>query len=197
MKFLVGLMVMVVLLAGAANAQQAQTSPIMPPPQTGELPTPSGTPEPQSRPLLLPESSALPVAPPDLRLPSPLTPLGTKADQSEQREIPLSAEEQQKNRVRLSEIRAVAMRNPRVMGLLQEANGALTDEAKREFMRAYYHTLCTQMRKLEPGLLGTISEYERSQIRQLAQGPSRIGIVQRESVRRDRQRRAREVSGER
>jgi hypothetical protein len=58
------------------------------------------------------------------------------------------------------------MRNPRVIDLLHEANGALTDEARREFMRA--HTLCTQMRKLEPDLTGAISDYEHVQIRQLA-----------------------------
>ncbi len=188
MKFLVGLMVIVVLLMEAARAQQAPPSPVMPLPQTTELPSQSGAPEPQSRPVLLPEASALPVTPPDLRLPSPFAPLGTKAGQSDQPAVQLSAEELQKNKVRLNEIRVIAMRNPRVTGLLQEANGALTDEAKREFMRAYYHTLCTQMRKLEPGLLGTIGEYEHAQIRQLAQGPSRLAIASRESRVRDRQR---------
>jgi hypothetical protein len=192
MKFLARLMVMVILLAEAARTQQAPPSPVMPLPPTTELPSLSGAPEPQSRPVLLPESTALPAASPDLRLPSPFPPLEQKAAQPAQPAIQLSPEELQKNKVRLSEIRVIAMRNPRVIALLQQANGALTDEAKREFLRAYYHTLCTQMRKLEPGLLGTISEYERAQIRQLAQGPSRLAIRQRESSRRDRQRRARE-----
>ena len=186
MKLLVRLMMNIVLLAEAASAQQAQPSPPvpLPAPKTVELPTPSGTPEPQFRPDLLPESTALPAGPPDLRLPSPAAPLGTKPVQTEHSQ--LSAEEQQKNKVRLSEVRAIAMRSSRVIDLLHEANGALTDEARREFMRAYYHTLCNQMRKLEPGLTGAISDYEHVQIRQLAQGPSRIAIVSREPQHRQR-----------
>ena len=188
MKFLVRLMMSIVLSAEAASAQQVQPSPAtpLPAPKAVELPTPSGTPEPQFRPDLLPESTALPAAPPDLRLPSPSGPLGTNAAQTEHAVNQLSAEEQQKNRVRLSEIRPIAMRNSRAIDLLREANGALTDEARREFMRAYYHTLCNQMRKLEPGLAGAISDYEQVQIRQLAQGPSRIAIVSREPQHRQR-----------
>jgi hypothetical protein len=193
MKLLVRVMMNIVFLAWAASAQEAQPSPSVPltAPINVELPTPSGTPEPQFRPDLLPESTALPAQPPDLRLPSPSPPSGTNADPTEHAVDQLSAEEQQKNRVRLSEIRAIALRNPRVIEILHEANGALTDEAKRMFMRAYYHTLCTQMRKLGPGLTAVISDYEHVQIRQLAQGPSRIAIVSREPQRRDRQRHAR------
>jgi hypothetical protein len=196
MKLLVRVMMNIVFLAWAASAQEAQRaqpspSVSLPAPINVELPTPSGTPEPQFRPDLLPESTALPAQPPDLRLPSPSPPSGTNADPTEHAVDQLSAEEQQKNRVRLSEIRAIALRNPRVIEILHEANGALTDEAKRMFMRAYYHTLCTQMRKLGPGLTAVISDYEHVQIRQLAQGPSRIAIVSREPQRRDRQRHAR------
>jgi hypothetical protein len=199
MKFLARLMVNLVLLAEVAIAQQAQPSPdVFPPaPKTAELPTPAGTPEPQFRPDLLPESTVLPVAPPDLRLPSPSAPLGTNAAQSDHAVTELPPEEQQKNKVRLSEIRAIAMVNPRVLELQHEANGALTDEARREFMRAYYHTLCTQMRKLEPGLTGTINDYEHVQIRELAQGPSRIAIVSREPQRRRHAGARREGTGER
>ena len=188
MRYLVPLMMNIVLLVEAASAQQVKASPgaPMPAPKAVELPAPSGTPEPQLRPDLLPESTALPAEPPDLRLPSPPGSLGTNAAQTEHTVNQLSAEEQQKNRVRLSEIRAIAMRSSRVIDLLHEANSALTDEARREFMRAYYHTLCTQMRKLEPGLTGAISDYEQVQIRQLAQGRSRIAIVSREPRHRDR-----------
>src|SRR5260370_24756910 len=185
MKFVVRLMMSIVLSAEAASAQQVQPSPATPLPAV-ELPTPSGTPEPQFRPELLPESTARPAEPPDLRLPSPSGPLGTNAAQTEHAVNQLSAEEQQKNKVRLSEIRAIAIRSPRVTDLLHQANGALTDEARREFMRAYYHTLCNQMRKLEPGLTGAISDYEHVQIRRLAQGPSRIAIVSREPQHRQR-----------
>jgi hypothetical protein len=187
MKFLVRLMMNVVFLALAASAQEAQPSPgvPLPAPTTAELPTPSGTPEPQLRPDLLPESTALPAEPPDLRLPAPSA-LEMNGAQIEHAVNQLSAEEQKKNRARMSEIRVIASRNPRVVEVLHEADGALTDEAKRMFLRAYYHTLCNQMRKLEPGLTGAISDYERVQIRQLAQGPSRIAIVSREPQHRQR-----------
>ena len=188
MTFLVRLVASIVLMVESASAQQAQPRPGAPFPatKTVELPTPSGTPEPQFRPDLLPESTALPAEPSDLRLPSPSGPLGTNTAQPERAVNQLSAEEQQKNRVRLSEIRVIAMRSSRVIDLLHEANSALTDEARREFMRAYYHTLCTQMRKLEPSLTGAISDYEHVQIRQLAQGPARIAIVSLEPHRRER-----------
>ena len=202
MQFLICVVVVCVSLAAVANGQQVQPSPGAPPvaPKTAELPTPSGTPEPQSAPDLLPESKALPAESPDLRLPSPsvLKPAETNAAQTEQRAVQLSPEEQERNRVRLNEIRAVAMRNPRVIDLLKEANGALTDEAKREFMRAYYHTLCTVMRSLctrmhslDPGLTGAITDYERTEIRGLAQGPSHIAIVSRGPQHRDRLRHVR------
>ena len=103
----------------------------------------------------------------------------------------LSPEEQERNRARLAEIKAIAMHNPRVIDLLKEADGALSAEAKSEFMRAYYHTLCTRMRYLDPSLDQTITSFERAQIRTLAAGPSHISIVSRDLLRRERPRRAR------
>ena len=189
MTFLVRWVVSIVLLVESASARPSPGAPL-PAPKTVELPTPSGTPEPQFRPDLLPESTALPAEPLDLRLPSPSGPLGTNGAPTERAVNQLSPDEQQENRVRLSEIPAIAMRSSRVIDLLREADHALTDEARREFMRAYYHTLCTRMRILEPGLTGAISDYERVQIRQLAQGPARIAIVSLQTHRR--QRRARQ-----
>lgn len=48
----------------------------------------------------------------------------TFGDESEHAVNQLSAGEQQKNRVRLSEIRAIAIRNRRAIEILREANGA-------------------------------------------------------------------------
>jgi hypothetical protein len=187
--------VFIVFLAGVAVGQKTQPDPpVVAVVQAGEeIPTPSGTPEPQVAPELLPESSRLPAAPPDLRLPSPsiLKPEGSNSVESSQATKPLSPEEEARNKARLSEIRQIAMRNPRVNDLLRQANGALMDEAKREFMRAYVHTLCTRMRYLDSSLGSTISAYERAEIRKLAVGPSRISIASRDLARRERQRRAR------
>jgi hypothetical protein len=195
MKFVLPVVVVVVLLAEVAAGQKAQPGPVLPSvaPKTEEAPTPSGTPEPQAAPVLLPESHQLPAEPPDLGLPSPsvLKPEGPNSTSPFPAAKEPSPEEQEKNRAKLVEIRAVAMRNARVIDLLKEANGALTDEAKREFMRAYYHTLCTRMRTLEPTLGLTITEFERAEIRKLAAGPSRLSIVSRDLLHKERQRHAR------
>jgi hypothetical protein len=157
------------------------------------LPAVAGAPAPQAAPELLPDSTILPAAPPDLRLPSPINLLTPEAGP---RNLPaakrqLSPVEQAKIQVRLSELRAAAERTPRAANLLKLAAGALSDEARREFMRAYQHTVCTEMRRLDPRLLEAIDDYERAQIRHLAQGPSRLVVVSRRSQRGDRQRRAR------
>lgn len=189
MKFVLPVVLMIVLLAEVAAGQKAQPGPVLPSvaPKTEEAPTPSGTPEPQAAPVLLPESNQLPAEPTGLGLPSE----GSNSTSPVPAAKQPSPEEQEKNRARLVEIRAVAMRNARVVDLLKEANGALTDEAKREFMRAYYHTLCTRMRTLEPTLSLTINEFERAEIRKLAAGPSRLSIVARDLLHKERQRHAR------
>jgi hypothetical protein len=145
---------------------------------TEEIPTPSGTPEPQASPVLLPGPNQLPAQTPIIGPLQPPDPKGEAFDSRQTAEItkPLSPEEQARNKIRLAEIKEIAMRNARVGMVLKEANGALTDEAKREFMRAYYHTLCTRMRELDPSLNRTISEFERAEIRKLALGPSHLPI---------------------
>jgi hypothetical protein len=195
MRLLIPALMMLALLAETTTAQQTQPIPVAPTagPKTEEVPTPGGAPEPQSAPDLLPASTELPAAPPDLRLPSPsiLKPTGSDPTEVQRAAKPLSAAQQEKNRLRLVELRAIAMRNPHVIELLKEANGALTDEAKREFMRAYYHTLCTRMRNLDPHMDETITAYERTEVRKLAKGPSRISIVSRDILHRERRRHAR------
>ena len=181
----------IVLVTVYAVAQQPQASP-NDEKQTA-LPAVSGTPEPQRAPELLPESTALPATPPQMRLPVPVDLLNPE---SATRGAPapkaqLSPAELAKMQPRLLELRVVAERMPRATYLLKLADGALTDEAKREFMRAYHHTVCTEMRRLDPRISEAISDYERAQIQRLAQGPSRLVVVSRRSQRSDRQHRIR------
>jgi hypothetical protein len=188
MRGFVRVMLSVILAAGYATAQQPLASPNGE--KQAELPAASGTPEPQAAPELLPDSTMLPASPPELRLPAPinlLTPeAGPRAAPAPR--VQLSPEEQARIQARLVELRAVAERIPRAANLLRLAEGALSDEAKREFMRAYHHTICTEMRRLEPRLRQAIDEYERGQIRRLAQGPSHLFVASRRSQRSDRQR---------
>ena len=184
MRFVIAAVVVVVLLAEVSAGQKAQPGPsiLSIVAKTDEVPIPSGTPVPQGAPDLLPESNQLPAEAPNLRLPSPSTlkPDGSESPQNPIAAKPLSPEEQERNRARLAEIRVVASRSPRAIDLLKEADRALSEEAKREFMRAYYHTLCTRMRNLDSSLGPTIAAFERDQIRRLALGPSHISIVSRD-----------------
>jgi hypothetical protein len=187
MKSMIAALTIILLAACAATGQDGALGLEAPPAilPIEEPPTPSGTPEPQASPVLLPGSNQLPAQPPFVGPLQPPNPKGnasdsgvTAEDSRETAEIkkPLSPEEQARNKKRLAEIKEIAMRNSRAITLLKEANGALTDEAKREFMRAYYHTLCTRMRDLDPGLSRTISEFEQAEIRKLASGPSHLPI---------------------
>jgi hypothetical protein len=180
MKSIITAVIMILLPACIEAGQNGVWDPQAPSMSatTEEFPTPSGTPEPQASPVLLPGSNQLPAQAPIIGPLQPPAPKGDASDSRETAEItkPLSPEEQARNRIRLAEIREIAMRNARVIMLQKEADGALTDEAKREFMRAYYHTLCTRMRDLDPGLSRTISEFERAEIRKLASGPSHLAI---------------------
>ena len=174
----------VALISLVANAEAGESGspgpiPIQPGSATEEIPTPSGTPQPQAAPDLLPGSNQLPALPPILGPLQPPAPSssGANSNANLQPIQQLSPEERARSEARLGAIRAIAMRNARAVDLLKEADGALTDEAKREFMRAYYHTLCTRMRDLDPGIARTITEFERSEIRKLASGPSRLSGV--------------------
>jgi hypothetical protein len=173
-----------------ASAQQPQASPDDG--QQATLPAAPETPEPQGAPALLPDSTALPAPPPDLRLPAPnnlLTPEAGPRGASAPK-VQLSPEEQAKIRARLSGLRAFAERTPRATYLLKLADGALTDEAKREFMRAYEHTICVEMRRLDPDIGQAINDYEQTQIRHLALGPSRLVVASRRSQRVEKRHRA-------
>jgi hypothetical protein len=195
MKLLIPVALMIVLLAAIAAGQRVQPGPIASSTaaKTEEVPTPAGTPEPQGAPDLLPGSNQLPADSPNLRLPSPsmLQPDGPDSALNPLAIKQLSPEEQEKNKARVAELKAIAMRNPHAIEILNEANGALSDEAKREFMRAYYHTLSNRMRNLAPDLSQEITAFERSEIRKLAAGPSRISFVSRDVLHKERQRHAR------
>jgi hypothetical protein len=178
---LISVSLLIVFALASAVAQQPSPSPNDE--KSEALPAASGSPEPQGAPDLLPESTSLPAAPPDLHLPSPINLLSpeTGSRGSPAPKTPLSPAEQARIRVRLSELREAAEHTPRAVYLLKLAGGALSDEAKREFMRAYQHTVCTEMRRLDPRLVEAINDYERTQIRHLAQGPSHLVVTSRRS----------------
>jgi hypothetical protein len=160
MKWLVfGLMT--ISLAAHCKAQEQRplptASPVPTPSPSNSLdpPLPQGDAESRAAPALLPESSLLPSTPASLNPDKPSEPQ-------------LSPEQRKQNEKRVAEIRLLAMHHPQVVSLLGEANTALTTEARRNFLRAYFITLCTHMRRIEPELGGSISSFQREQIRRIA-----------------------------
>src|SRR5260370_17417000 len=167
------------LFVGAvASAQNAQPSPTeslpqpTPTPQqeASPVPTASPTPESQGVPELLPESKTLPVQPPETPLPPDLIPEGTKPKPPGlPAPNPASAEQQEKDKVRFRQIRTIAQRNPFAIYLLGRAMLEKTVEGEREYMRAYYTTMCDQMRKLEPRLKPVIDIFEIGNVARVSQ----------------------------
>src|SRR5260370_17366474 len=69
---------------------------------------------------------------------------------------------------RFKEIKDTAMGSARASYLMKEAKGALSSEARKNFMRAYYYTICSQMRRLDPNLRLMIQAYESEEIQKIA-----------------------------
>ena len=165
------------LFVGAvASAQNAQPSPTeslpqpTPTPQEEASPAPTASPAPQGVPELLPESKTLPVQPPQTPLPPDLIPEGTKPKPPGlPAPNPASAEQQEKDKARFRQIRTIARRNPFAIYLLGRAMLEKTDEGEREYMRAYYTTMCDQMRKLEPRLKPVIDIFENLNVARVSQ----------------------------
>jgi hypothetical protein len=122
-----------------------------------ESPLPDGTPQEQPPTVLLPEPNFLPPPPAQTRgNETPFTMASAEAKRTPQDES------------RFKEIKDAAMGGSRANYLLKEAKGALSTEARKNFMRAYYYTLCAQMRRLDPNLRPMIQAYETEEIQKIA-----------------------------
>ena len=178
MRLLILLLFNLLFAVAVASAQNAQPSPTeslpkstpQPQEEASPAPTPSPTPESQGVPELLPESKTLPVQPPETPLPPDLIPEGTKSKPPGlPAPNPASAEQREKDKVLFRRIRTIAQRNPFAIYLLRRAMLEKTDEGEREYLRAYYTTMCDQMRKLEPRLKPVIDAFEIGNIARLSQ----------------------------
>ena len=69
---------------------------------------------------------------------------------------------------RFKEIKDAAMGSSRANYLMKEVKGALSTEARKNFLRAYYYTVCSQMRRLDPNLRPMIQVYETEEIQKIA-----------------------------
>ncbi len=172
-----GIRLILLLLGGLlfvglnASAQQADATPTpTATPQseqsTGqESPAASPSPEPQQEPQLLPNTNALPAQPSPTPALRDLLPQGINTViPGSLLPTPNSAEQSEKDKFRFREIRSIAVRNPYAVYLLRKAQSEHNDEAKREYLRVYYMTMCDEMRKLEPRLKGMIDGFENTNV---------------------------------
>ena len=152
-------------------------------PQVIESALPEGTPQEQPPTVLLPEPNFLP--PPPAQTPGNETVL-TMAS-GEVRRAP-------QDESHFREIKDAAMGSSRANYLMKEAKGALSTEARKNFLRAYYYTVCAQMRRLDPNLKPMIQAYESEEIQKIAAvggsshtgktkgGHTHVGLVSRAST---------------
>jgi hypothetical protein len=168
-KYLVGFIFWAALLPAQEPLPSPTTSRVPLRPHHDDSGMPEGIQQPQNVPELLPKSNALPGT--GTRLPD-LSPGGAIPTPT-----PISPEQQKRNEARFAEIRSSAMRSARPILLLEQSRSALTDEARKNFLRAYYYSVCAEMRRLEPSLKSMINAYEQEQIRSLARGRSPLVTV--------------------
>ena len=158
----------VFLLSGSSFADEPRAgvspnpspSPSLPPATMAEeleSPLPDGTPQQQPPTVLLPEPNFLPPPPPQ-----------TPGNEAPFTMASAEAKHTPEDESRFREIKDTAMGSARANYLLKEAKGALSTEARKNFMRAYYYTVCSKMRRLDPNLKSMIQAYETGEIQKIA-----------------------------
>jgi hypothetical protein len=173
-KYVVASIFCAVILQGQEPTPSSTASRIPLRSHHDDLGMPQGTQQPQNIPELLPKSDALPGTGAGAFDPVPNPVPNVSATPTP---TPISPEQQKRNEARLAEIRNSAMRSVRPIYLLEQSQKALTDEARRNFLRAYYYSVCAEMRRMEPDLKSMINAFEQEQIRALAKGRSPLVTV--------------------
>ena len=173
-KYLVGSIFCAVILQGQEPSPSSTATRIPLRSHHDDSGMPEGAQQPQNVPELLPKSDALPGTGAGAFDPVPNPVANASATPTP---TPISPEQQKRNEARLAEIRNSAMRSARPIFLLGQSQSALTDEARRNFLRAYYYSVCAEMRRMEPGLKPMINAFEQEQIRALAKGRSSLVTV--------------------
>jgi hypothetical protein len=151
-------LVLIAALAVASAENTPSKSP-SPSPNTSEteepaLPTSEAVPS-NDEPGLLPESGELPARPP----------AGAPSNLSSTPESPTP---EFSNERRFDEIRSLAMSNPRAAYLLKRARDSSHPASRRAYLRAYYVTVASRMRKLDPKLKSSIDAYEEAKIHEVS-----------------------------
>ena len=162
-----------VLLSALASANAEDSPSQSPTPSAAEmeepaLPTPEAAPS-NSAPGLLPESGELPASPP-AEAAAKLTPPRGSTERVSEKEG------------RFEEIRSLAMSNVRAAYLLKRAKSSSSSASRRTYLRAYYITVASRMRKLDPKLKSSIDAYEEAKMHEVS-GARNWNLTARASVR--------------
>jgi hypothetical protein len=161
-------------VANAGDVPGPSPSPALSTNEMEEPPLPSSETTPSNlAPGLLPESGELPARPPTG---SPEKGSSTRA----------SAREAIEKDSRFEEIRSLAMNSPRAARLLKSARHSSNSASRRTYLRAYYVTVASRMRKLDPKLKSSIDSYEEEKIHEVSGGRSSTARTSTHSYRRHR-----------
>jgi hypothetical protein len=149
-------MIAALTVADAEDAPSQSPSSSLRTSETDEpaLPTPEAVPS-NPGPGLLPESNELPARPP-AEVPGKLSPNR------------VSARPMSQGDGHFDEIRSLAMSNPRAAYLLKRARFSSNSASRRSYLRAYYVTVASRMRKLDPKLRSSIDAYEEAKIHEIS-----------------------------
>jgi hypothetical protein len=182
MRFLILFSLGAALFAPASSAQETSPTPTPAPESEASPGTQQTVPEfspivpaePQAPADLLPESNTLPEQPPNgpapyKPMPYDLLPRGGKAALPGLQSQKPSAEQLEKDKTRFRQLRTIAARNPYAIYIFDRAKFTKTAESKREYMRAYYESLCNEMRHREPRLKATIDAFENFMVSRVIQ----------------------------
>ena len=141
------------------NGEVLRPQPVSPTVSTGEVEEPA-LPAPEADPTnpgpgLLPETGELPSRPPakvSAKLSSTRTPAQPALNKERRFEV----------------VRSLAMENRHAVYLLKRARRSSNSASRRTYLRAYYVTVASRMRKLDPKLKSSINAYEESKLHELS-----------------------------
>jgi hypothetical protein len=171
MEFTVRALATFLIISSAVAEPEPRPSPTPSPipaalaPTIPESPLPDGLPQQQAPTILLPDPNFLPS--PAKLSPGNDSPLG---------DAPEESKPELQDESRFQKLKSAVMGSARANYLLKEAKTALSNEARKNFMRAYYYTICAQMRRLDPSLKSVIKNYETEEIQKLGSESSSHGI---------------------
>jgi hypothetical protein len=161
-------------VANAGDSPWQSPSPGLSTNEMEEPPLPTSETAPSNlAPGLLPESGELPARPP-MGLPGKMSSTRASARQAVEKDS------------RFEEIRSLAMNSHRAARLLKSARHSSNSASRRIYLRAYYITVASRMRKLDPKLKSSIDSYEEAKIHEVSGATSSTARTSNHGSRRHR-----------